>query len=113
VENVGVDIRAVDPRDQTSEVDDPAYCVYYWTSGGAACDEYECTQADVHAVIRLAEANADGRSYSLWAQVPDGSRTPSGVCLVRLAGWDPVTDPDVGRPAHAHSVPVATDTSVE
>jgi hypothetical protein len=43
VENVGVDVRAVDPRDQTSEVDDPAYRVYFWTSGGAACDEYDST----------------------------------------------------------------------
>jgi hypothetical protein len=108
-----VDIRAVDPRYQTSQVDEPAYRVYFWTSGGAASDEYDCSGADVHAVIRWAETNSEGRSYSLWAVVPTGSHAPSGVCLVRLAGWDPVTDTDVRRPTHAISVPAATTAGVE
>ncbi|HEY0238676.1 MAG TPA: hypothetical protein VGC37_08525 [Friedmanniella sp.] len=74
----------VDPRDQTSEVDDPAYRAYFWDSSGA-CDEWELTGADLDEVLAWVRASSRGRSHSLWAVVRIGDDTQ----LVRLRGIDP------------------------
>jgi hypothetical protein len=31
----------IDPRDQTLQVDDPTYRVFFWTEGGGAKEEWE------------------------------------------------------------------------
>jgi hypothetical protein len=94
-----VNVAQVDPRDQTEEVDEPRYRVYFWQGGDS--DEYEVTGADVHEVLGWADSNGRGRTYSLWACL--AARSGGGVNLVRLAGWDP-TAGDLNRPQHAVTV---------
>jgi hypothetical protein len=111
-----VNVRSVDPRDQTSELDDPAYRVYFWSgerSSGVmmTSDEYEITGSDVHEVIRWADDHASGRTYSLWACVPEQTEEGLGLNLVRLAGWDPTASDD-RRPAHALGVPPSASTGI-
>jgi hypothetical protein len=111
-----VDVHGVDPRDQTAELDNPAYRVYFWSgdrgSGAAmSCDEYEIAQADIHEVVAWADEHAAGRTYSLWACVPDRTTEPPGLMLVRLAGWDPTAADDM-RPAHAVGVPDSASTGI-
>jgi len=73
-----VDVRPVDPRDTTWEVDEPAYRVYFWrpvpqpigVPRGLASEEFEVTGADVQEVIAWAEATAGSdRAYTLYALV--------------------------------------------
>lgn len=78
----------IDPRDQTSEVDDPAYRAYFWDSPGA-CDEWELTRADLDEVLDWVRANSNGRPHSLWVVV----RSDQDVELIRLRGVDPPADP--------------------
>jgi hypothetical protein len=73
----------VDPRDQTGELEDPRYRVYFWA--GTASDEWEISGADVQEVLARAEANRGDRTYTLYACVPE----KDGLGLVRLAGEDP------------------------
>lgn len=54
----------IDPRDQTSEVDDPAYDAYFGDSPGA-CDEWELTGADLDEVLDWVRANSGGQPHSL------------------------------------------------
>jgi hypothetical protein len=95
-----MEVRPVDPRDTTWEIDEPAYRVYFWGRVpqpvgfpmGIAAEEFEVTGADVHEVITWAEATAGSdRTYTLYAlaQRPEGE-----VGLVRLAGTDPLRAPD-------------------
>jgi hypothetical protein len=72
----------VDPRDETWELADPRYRVYFWA--GTASDEWKVSGADVHEVLAWAEANRGDRTYTLYACVPQ-----DGLGLVRLAGEDP------------------------
>lgn len=95
-----MNVDSVDPRDQTEEVDEPRYRVYFWH--GMDSDDYEITGADVHEVLAWADRSAADRTYSLWACLP--ARDYVGINLVRLAGWDPPAG-DVGRPPHAITVP--------
>jgi len=74
----------IDPRDQTSEVTDPAYRVYFWSDDGAASEEWELTGTDLDEVLEWIPSRSRGRSHSLWAVV----RSPGDVCLVRLRGID-------------------------
>ena len=74
---------AVDPRDQTWEVDRPRYRVYFHDANGAS-DEHEIVGADVGEVIAWAEARRDTRTYVLYVCVAS-----DGLGLVRLAGADP------------------------
>ena len=76
--------RQVDPRDQTLEVDDPRYRVYFWTES-AACEEWELVETDLDEVLIWINQHADGRTHSLWVVLQRGS----GVELVRLRGIDP------------------------
>jgi hypothetical protein len=79
----------IDPRDQTSEVDDPVYRAYFWDSP-ASCDEWELAEADIDEVLEWVRANGRGRPHSLWVVV----RGEQGVQLVRLRGIDPTAAPD-------------------
>jgi hypothetical protein len=92
-------VASVDPRDQTEEVDEPRYRVYFWQGGGS--DEYEVTGADVQEVLHWADSNGRGRTYSLWVCIT--AQNGEGVKLVRLAGWDPPAG-DLNRPQHAVTV---------
>ncbi len=79
-----VEIARVDTRDETWEVDLPLYRVYFWDAE-ARSDEYELSGAeDVAEIIRWAESDSDGRSFTVYACVPG-----DGVGLVRVAGTDP------------------------
>jgi hypothetical protein len=79
----------IDPRDQTREVDGPAYRVYFWDSPGS-CDECELTEADLDEVLEWVQANGRRRPHSLWVVV----RGEQDVELVRLRGIDPTAAPD-------------------
>ena len=80
--------RPVDPRDQTSEIDDPAYRVYFWA--GSACDEWELTEADLDEVLAWVAQNSRGRTHSLWVVRRHGP----GRELIRLRGIDPPAPAD-------------------
>lgn len=73
----------VDPRDQTWELDRPAYRVHFHDVRGAS-DEYEVRGADVGEVLAWAEEQRGGRTFVLYACVP-----ADGLGLVRLYGSDP------------------------
>jgi hypothetical protein len=79
----GMEIGAVDPRDQTWELDGPRYRVYFHEPNGAS-DEYEIREADVTEVLAWAEEHKAGRTFVLYACVPG-----DGLGLVRLHGSDP------------------------
>ena len=93
---VVVNAEPIDPRDQTSEYLAPAFRVYFWD--GCTSDEWQLHGADVLEVLDWAKMQAGRRSYTVWAAIPDLPQ--SGVCLVRLAGWEGYA-PTGGRPAHA------------
>jgi hypothetical protein len=78
-----VDVRRVDPRDQSWEVEHPNYRVYFHDAGGGQ-DEYEVRDADVTEVLSWAEAQRARRTFVLYACVPS-----DGLGLVRLQGNDP------------------------
>jgi hypothetical protein len=80
----------IDPRDQTSEVDDPAYRAHFWDNPGS-CDEWELTEADIDEVLDWVRANSKGRPHSLWAVV----RSDRDVQLIRLRGIDPTAASDI------------------
>lgn len=84
-----VDVAPVDPRDQSWEVDEPAYRVYFASRSGAVTDEYELTGADVSEVLAWAEENRGSRTYILYVCV----RSPNGLGLIRLEGSDPNAGP--------------------
>nr|BFE45806.1 hypothetical protein GCM10017547_36990 [Pseudarthrobacter oxydans] len=79
----------IDPRDQTLQVNDPTYRVYFWAED-AAKQEWELSGADLNEVLEWIPAHSRGRSHSLWAV----TRLPGEVCLVRLQGIDLDTRPD-------------------
>lgn len=81
--DVDMEINPVDPRDQTWEIDQPRYRVYFHGPGGAS-DEREITGADVAEVIAWADSYRDARTYVLYVCVPGAD-----LGLVRLAGIDP------------------------
>jgi hypothetical protein len=78
-----MEINLVDPRDQTWEIDQPRYRVYFHGPAGAS-DEREITGADVAEVIAWADSHRDARTYVLYVCVPGAD-----LGLVRLAGIDP------------------------
>jgi hypothetical protein len=82
----------VDPRDQSWEIDRPAYRVYFWHPKGAGddamwtSDEWELTDVDdVSAAMSWAESNSNGRLFVMYVK----ALTHEGVGLVRLFGLDP------------------------
>lgn len=78
-----MDTRKVDPRDQTWELDQPTYRVYFHDARGAS-DEYELKDADVVDALTWAENQRADRTFVLYACVPS-----DGLGLVRLHGSDP------------------------
>lgn len=76
--------RQIDPRDETWEVYDPAYRVYFWDNN-AASDEWELTGCDVEAALQWARDGSDGRTFTLYATV----LAPGELGLIRLSGTDP------------------------
>lgn len=78
-----MDVHGVDPRDQTWEIDETRYRVYFHDASGRS-DEYEISGADIFEVIGWADAQKAGRTYVLYACVHR-----DGLGLVRLAGEDP------------------------
>ena len=73
----------VDPRDQTWEIANPKYRVYFHDTDGAS-DEYEIDAGDASDAIAWAESQSSGRSFVLYACV-----LRDGLGLVRLGGVDP------------------------
>ena len=82
-----MEARPIDPRDQTAQDDEPTYRVYFWDDrdGNLANDEWDIRGADVDEVLEWAEANARGRSPSVWAVTRPGL---GDVVLIRLRGID-------------------------
>ena len=80
---VSMRVSSVDPRDQTWEVADPRYRVYFHDAHGAA-EELEITGADVSEILGWAETERRGRTYVLYVCAP-----VSGLGLIRLQGSDP------------------------
>ena len=76
--------RGVDPRDQTWELSDPIYRVYFHDHNGSS-DEHEIQAADgITEVLAWAEATRGERTFVVYACVPK-----DGLGLVRLHGRDP------------------------
>ena len=70
----------IDPRDGVTEVDFPAYRVYFSDSHGAP-EEWQLTGSrSVLEVVEWADAEVGQRSYRLYAEWP----LSTGVGLVRL-----------------------------
>lgn len=89
----------IDPRDQTSQLDDPTYRVYFWSADGSAKEEWELAEADLEEVLAWVATRSGGRRHSLWAVAGN----LDGVTLIRLEGID--LDADVEAwPAWAHEV---------
>lgn len=81
----------IDPRDQTQQVDDPNYRVYFWAEDGSAKEEWELTGTDLDGVLDWIASESHGRSHSLWVV----TRSARDVCLIRLQGIDLDADSDV------------------
>ncbi|SDE09077.1 hypothetical protein SAMN04489747_2485 [Auraticoccus monumenti] len=58
----------IDPRDQTHEVDDPSYRVFFWDSPSSS-DEWELTEADLNEVLAWIDQHSKQRPHSLWATI--------------------------------------------
>lgn len=78
-----MEFRAVDPRDETWEISQPRYRVYFHDDNGAS-DEYEVEGADATEVLAWAETTRGHRTFVLYACVPR-----EGLGLLRLHGSDP------------------------
>lgn len=79
-----MDVRRVDPRDQTWEFGDPLYRVYFHDAYGAS-DEYEIEGASgITEVLAWAGSKPGVRSFVVYVCVPQ-----DGLGLVRLHGKDP------------------------
>jgi hypothetical protein len=78
-----MDIRGVDPRDQTWEISQPKYRVYFHDAHGAS-EEYEVDAGEVTAVMDWAESQKGDRTFVLYACV-----TRDGLGLLRPAGRSP------------------------
>lgn len=81
-----VDAQPIDPRDIKVEWNADTYRVYFWSSDGSRCDEYELTGAgDVREVITWADSDAGGRTPEIFVRHDH----PPLHGLVRLAGRRP------------------------
>lgn len=89
----------IDPRDQTSQLDDPTYRVYFWSVDGSAKEGWELSEADLGEVLAWVATSSGGRPHSLWAVV----RNLAGVTLIRLEGMDLDADAEAW-PAWAQEV---------
>ena len=111
-----MNVRPVDERTSTWEVDQPTYRVFFWERGfgppdvprehvGYGCETYDVSEvADVFEVIAWATANSGAgkgviypgadRTFALYLVVTDGGR----LGTVHLAGVDPT------RARHASTI---------
>lgn len=89
----------IDPRDQTSQLDDPTYRVYFWSADGSAKEEWELSEADLGEVLDWVATSSGGRRHSLWAVIS----TMINVTLIRLEGIDLDADAEAW-PAWAQEV---------
>lgn len=100
---MAIEVRPVDPRDVTSEVDTPTFRVCFWrTSPGLASREYELTGADVEEVIEWAEANKGAaETYMLGVLTSRPGPHGTDVVLTRIKGRDASRpdENDSGAPA--------------
>lgn len=78
-------VRRIDPRDQTVEVRAPRYRVAF-RGVGRSSEQWEISGADVDEVQLWTQLHADGRTHSLWVVIPDGAGT--GTTSIRLRGVD-------------------------
>ena len=88
-------VRSVDPRDISVEIDSPSYRVYFWkrqgqdkqaANTGYECEEYELSDADVEEVLSWAKSKGKGHSHvCVYAVFTDGE----GSGLIRLTGEGP------------------------
>ena len=76
-------VTTVDPRDQTWEIAEPSYRVYFHDAEGASA-EYEVRGGDVTDVLTWATTKCGERSYVVYVCVP-----VDGLGLLRLHGHDP------------------------
>ncbi|MEV8320910.1 hypothetical protein AB0Q95_42840 [Streptomyces sp. NPDC059900] len=88
-----MDIRGIDPRDTTWELDHAQYRVYFWDVPAATAHTYEVLETvDIAELLAWAPDYAADRgwSYTIYAAVSDGGRPG----LIRLAGvpGDPFAD---------------------
>jgi hypothetical protein len=95
-EELAINARRIDPRDQSWEIDRPSYRVYFWHRQGtvedsiSVSDEWELAGADdVAAVMSWAESNSRGRQFVIYVI----ALTQEGVGLVRLFGLGPSARP--------------------
>ncbi len=81
-----LETQPVDPRSATWEDYHPTYRVYFWGDAMSSY-EYELTGAlDVQEVLRWAEDNRNGRTFTAYVVV-DGQQGQVGIA--RLCGTDP------------------------
>jgi hypothetical protein len=77
-----MDIRPIDPRDETWQIVRPRFRVYFWTD--TASEEFELSGTTVHSAIEWAESRRGDRTYTLYA-----CADVDGLGLICLAGEDP------------------------
>lgn len=80
-----MEIRGIDPRDTTWELDHARYRVYFWDVPAGTAHEYEVLETvDIRELLEWASRYAADRgwSYTVYAVVSDGGR----LGLIRLAG---------------------------
>ena len=85
-----MEVRQVDPRTLTMEIEDVTFRVYFWDEDRSTSDEWELVGVQLDAADAWARQNAAGRSYSLLVCFEQGSE----VCGIRLIGADPTRVPD-------------------
>jgi hypothetical protein len=78
-------VTAIDPRDIRWEVPAPHFRVTFW-AGATHAYEHDLADTDVLEALAWAEDNANGRTFTIGAVVPDQGDGPG---LVHLAGTDP------------------------
>jgi hypothetical protein len=88
-----MNVRKVDPRDSTWEIDEPKYRVCFWQRQGGRpgaweSDTYELENTDVAETLAWADANSQGREFVLYATFSN----QDGAGLVRLLGSDPTAN---------------------
>jgi hypothetical protein len=108
-----VDIRAVDPRDQTWELERPSYRVYFHDANGAQ-DEYEVLDADVVEVLAWAQTQRADRTFVLYACVPGDAATPTradgGMSAARRVARSAGLAPDPHQPRQTVGAPAVPGT---
>jgi hypothetical protein len=80
---IGVQISTVDPRDQTWEIDNPVFRVYFHDDDGTSY-EHAVRDGNVEELLAWAGRFAEGRTFVVYVCVPR-----DGLGLIQLIGKDP------------------------